>query len=91
LSMRSGKNKKLKAFLVKLDNISNEMLSEELGKLYADIFPKQDEGIRDEGHVYTMLTILAGLIHFNAFRTKFHARHQALQSPLVQSQPARHA
>jgi hypothetical protein len=52
----------------------------ELGKLYADIFPKQDEGIRDEGHVHTMLTILAGLIHFPRFRQQFYERHQSLQA-----------
>jgi hypothetical protein len=83
LSMRSGKSKKLKAFLSKLDVMQNKNISEELGKLYADIFPKQDEGIRDEGHVHTMLTILAGLMHFPEFRGQFHARHEKLQTPAL--------
>ena len=77
----SDKCKLLKAFLIKLDTIPNENVAAELGTLYANIFPKQDEGIRDEGHVHTMLTILAGLMHFPVFQTQFNMRHHELQAP----------
>lgn len=44
--------------------------------MYSEIFPKSDEGIRDEGHFHTLLTILAGLIEFQEFREQFAFRQE---------------
>lgn len=60
------------------DCILEEDFNEELGRLYEQLFPKQDEGIRDEGHRHTMLAIIAGLLNFGEFREFMHKRYNEL-------------
>ncbi len=59
----------------------NEM-SEALGKFYAKVHPKQDEGLRDEGHLHTAILIIAGLFYFPSFRYHIKAYEIGALKPI---------
>ncbi|MES2217801.1 MAG: MBL fold metallo-hydrolase [Pseudomonadota bacterium] len=75
----ASKAPQVQAFLASLPQIAEANLVAELGKFYSSIFPPQDNGIRDEGHLHTMITLLGGLIQFPEFRKQFQDRHNELR------------
>jgi L-ascorbate metabolism protein UlaG (beta-lactamase superfamily) len=80
---KENKSKPIKEFLNTLPYIDSEQLPLALGKLYLSLFPKQDEGLRDEGHTCTAFLILAGLIYDQGnFRQQFKERCVEVQNSI---------
>ena len=77
--LKASKAAGIQEFLTRLPHIAEGDLLFELGKLYSATFPVQDNGIRDEGHFHTLVTILVGLIYSAEFRQQFAARYYDLQ------------
>jgi hypothetical protein len=82
----SSKAAPVSDFIKRMPAIADEDLVSELGKFYSKNFQQQDEGIRDEGHLHTMLTILGGLIQFPEFRHQFKERFHEMRPELSQPQ-----
>jgi L-ascorbate metabolism protein UlaG (beta-lactamase superfamily) len=86
---KENKSKPIKEFLNMLPSIDNEQLPLALGTLYLSLFPKQDEGLRDEGHTCTAFLILAGLIYNQGnFRQQFKERCVEVQASLSRANSA---
>jgi hypothetical protein len=57
-------------------------IKKDLGIFYQRTFPPADETTRNEGHLHTLLVIVAGLIdNVGGFRTQFSEKYQILHSP----------
>jgi L-ascorbate metabolism protein UlaG (beta-lactamase superfamily) len=78
----SSKATPVNDFIKRMHSIAEEDLVTELGKFYSKNFQQQDEGIRDEGHLHTMLTILGGLVQFPEFREQFKNRFHEMRPEL---------
>lgn len=72
----------MREFLQQINDgeVDKDNVETKLAQLNVELHPQQDEGVRNEGHSYTALTIIAGLIHFPEFREKMRIRqHELLQ------------
>jgi L-ascorbate metabolism protein UlaG (beta-lactamase superfamily) len=82
----SGKASQVRDFIKNMPNIADADLLTELGKFYSQNYQQQDNGIRDEGHLHTMLTILGGLVQFPEFREQFKKRFNEMRPELNKPQ-----
>lgn len=76
------KSEKIRQFMEQ--NIPKNVLEKALGLLYDQLFPKNDEARRNEGHAQTAFILFAGLLHFPDFRDSMAKRHQILRDSVCQ-------